>query len=187
MMKAQGEQKDAELRLQSLEEKRSEVEMKLYSGGITASRELEDMNKQLDMLERQRSDIEELALRSMDTSAVTLKNAQKAEAKLTALAEKYKKVRAAYKQEVAKVNAEIAKIEKERATLTGNITPAILAQYNTIRGKRKGIGVAMMGKDGACGACHTKLSSNLRDDILSGKNALTCEHCGRLLAPPLPV
>ena len=187
MVKAQGEQKDAELRLQSLEEKRTEVEKKLYSGGITASRELDDLNKQLDMLENQRGSFEEIVLRAMDTANVTLKNAQKAETKLTALSEKYKQVRAAYKQQVAKNNAEVAEIEKERIVLTAGITPAILARYEIIRGKRKGIGVAMMGKDGACGACHTKLSSNLRDDVLTSKNALTCEHCGRLLTPPLPV
>jgi len=56
MVKAQSEQKDAELKLQSLEEKRTEVEKTLYSGGITASRELDSLNMQLDMLERQRGD-----------------------------------------------------------------------------------------------------------------------------------
>ena len=88
MVKAQSEQKDAELKLQSLEEKRTEVEKTLYSGGITASRELDSLNMQLDMLERQRGDFEETVLKAMDFSNVSLKNAQKAEARLLALAEK---------------------------------------------------------------------------------------------------
>ncbi|MEI6432735.1 MAG: C4-type zinc ribbon domain-containing protein [bacterium] len=184
MVKAQSEQKDAELKLQSLEEKRTEVEKTLYSGGITASRELDSLNMQLDMLERQRGDFEETVLKAMDFSNVSLKNAQKAEARLLALAEKYKKVRAAYKQQAVKVAADVSEIEKERVGLITGITPTVLGRYDTIRMKRKGIGIALMGTDGACGACHTKLSSNLRDDVLVMKQPMTCEHCGRLLAPP---
>jgi exonuclease VII large subunit len=48
--KAQAEQKDAEMRLATVETKSAQVNKSLFSGTVTGSRELENLQRELEML-----------------------------------------------------------------------------------------------------------------------------------------
>jgi predicted nucleic acid-binding Zn-ribbon protein len=182
-LKAQAEQHDAEMRLQSIETKKVDVNKKLYGGTVTASRELENLQKEIEMLEHQKDAAEEKVLLAMEEANRALGTAQAAEAQLVALAEKYKSTRAAYKTQHAALSAEIAALEAERTTAARPVPAPLLTRYDAIRAKRGGIGAAPLQKDGTCGACHTKLNSHLIDDVRAGQSPQVCEYCGRILIP----
>jgi predicted nucleic acid-binding Zn-ribbon protein len=184
-LKAQANQQDAELRLKSIEEKSTQVTKTLYGGGVSASRELENLQRELDMLARQKADAEVKVLEAMDAAADALNTAHTTEARLLSLAEKYKRLRAAYKEKQAEVAKEMSAIEAERVEAVKPIPPALLSRYDTTRAKRGGIGVAPL-NDNICGGCQTKLNTNLVHDVREGKKEQLCEYCGRLLVPPLP-
>jgi|GEM_PF-1029443 hypothetical protein len=182
-MKAETEQKDAELQLQTIDAKMVQVNKTLYGGTVTASRELENLQRELDMLERQRGDAEEKVLIAMETVAQSVKQAQKREAFLLAVAAKYKKVRAAYKEQSTTFLEQIKTYEAQRKERVKDVPTPLLEKYDTIRSRRDGVGVVVMLDSGACGGCYTVLSKGLATAIRAGETIEVCEHCGRFLAP----
>jgi hypothetical protein len=182
-MHAQANQQDAELKLQSIETKAKAVDQKRYGGTALGARELQDLNSQAEMLWRQKDDAEEKTLVAMEAASEALAKAKAAETELLSLSERYKKVRAAYKERHAALAAEIAATEKERAEVIKPVTPTILARYDAIRARRGGVGIGVLSADNQCGACHTQVSSGIAGDARAAKSPQTCEHCGRLLVP----
>ena len=186
--KAQTDQKDAELRLTSLEAKVADVNKSLYGGKITATRELENLQKELDMLARQKSAQEDTILEAMEAAGEASAEADAAEKAAGELANSYRTLRANYKTRHAELTGEQTVCETERQTalvpLAGST--ALLTRYETLRKQKNGVAIAPLQNDGTCGACHTQLSSNLVDEIRAAKTVQMCEHCGRILsvAPP---
>jgi predicted nucleic acid-binding Zn-ribbon protein len=180
---AQTEQKDAEMRLQTIESKMAQVNKDLYGGKITASRELKNLQSEFEMLERQKSDAEEKVLLAMEAATLSLTSAQSAENHLKQVAEKYKTVRNLYKQKQAELSTELVQYEKERVITAAPVSPSLLARYNTVRAKRKGLGAAPLSPDGSCGACHTQLNTSLINGVRDAVTVHTCEYCGRILVP----
>src|SRR4051812_908559 len=60
------EQRNSELELKTLEEKKHETSKKLYEGRITAPRELQALEMEIAMLDRQRQRLDESLLRRLD-------------------------------------------------------------------------------------------------------------------------
>ncbi|GAB4454450.1 MAG: hypothetical protein OHK0029_09040 [Armatimonadaceae bacterium] len=183
-LKAETNQKDAELRLQSIDAKMVQVNKTLYGGTVTAARELENLQRELDMLERQRSDAEETVLISMETATVALAKAREHEAYLMALATKYKEVRALFKKESATFKKELDGYQAERTDAAKHVPQDLLTKYDAVRKRRDGIGIVYMLDNGACGGCYTLLSKGLASAIRTGESVEVCEFCGRFLALP---
>ena len=180
--KAQTEQKDAEMRLTSLEAKTAEVNKSLYGGKVTATRELENLQKELDMLARQKTAQEDTVLEAMEVAGAAGAEAETAEADANQLASAYRAVRASYKARHAELLTEQAMCEKEReAALLPLASAALLPRYETLRKQKNGVAITPLQSDGTCGACHTQLSGNLVDEIRAAKTVQMCEHCGRIL------
>jgi len=180
---AQAEQKDAEHHLQSIEEKTAQVNKTLYGGTVSAARELEHLQQELEMLARQKGTAEDNTLVAMEAANEAVAAAEAAEKKMQILAARYRKTRVVYKEKHDEYSAEIAGYEAERAEAVKPVPPALLAKYDSIRAKKSGIGAAPLADDGTCGGCHTRISSGLADDARSGKTVQLCEHCARILVP----
>jgi len=166
----------------ALEEKRQTVELSMMKAGV-APRELENLQKELEMIERQRESAEEIALMAMDSSGNTDTEAEELDKKMAAFASRYKKIRAAYKEQHAVLSREYSEAEAERIQIAAPVSPGLLKKYDSIRGKKAGIGVAPVGKEESCGACHTRMNTGLAQAVRAGEEAQICEFCGRLLAP----
>jgi len=183
---AQAEQKDAEMRGSTIDTKRAKVEKSMSDGSVMDARELQNLQKELEMLGRQKSDAEDKELLAMEAAENAVKAAEAAEQKQAKLASRYKKIRAAYKDEHARLSAEVAEYEKARVIAAKPVPAALLTRYDAIRARKGGIGAALLGDDGSCGACHTRINTNLADDARAGKAVQLCEYCGRILIPPPP-
>lgn len=183
VVKAQANQHDAEMRLESLETKAKQVNDRLYSGKVSSPREMEDLQRELEMLGRQKSDAESAVIEAMDTAAEAMKKGQEAEAAMTSLSDRYRVVRAKYKERHGILTAEIAGMEVERSIAVQALPAALLSKYEGIRAKKGGVGAAIVLPDGNCGGCHTKLSTSQEEDVRALQAAQLCEHCGRILIP----
>lgn len=182
--KAQSEQKDAELKLETIENKRKHEEKRLYSGTITGSRELENLQKELEMLGRQKESAEERVLLAMDAAAEAIATAEVAEKDQLVQAARFKKIRASYEARHKELTAEVAGLLAPREVAAKEVLDtALLTRYEAIRGKKQGIGCAAVGDDEACGACHTRVNSQAASAARKGETLVVCEHCGRILTP----
>lgn len=176
------EQRDAELRLQTIETKAAQIQKTLYAGTVRAPKELENLQLEAEMLGRQRDDAELKVLESMETASERLKAAESAESEMNSIASRYRKVRALYKQQHASLTEEIEADQKVRIEAIRPVPAPLLARYDMIRNRRQGIGAAAL--DGnSCGACHTQLNVTLLEEARALKDVTVCEYCGRILIP----
>jgi predicted nucleic acid-binding Zn-ribbon protein len=181
----QAAQKDAELKLLAIEEKIKQVNKTLYGGTIQSSRELGNLEKEIEMLGRQKDTAEEAVLIAMEAASQAGALADAAEAQQETLAGEYRAINATHKRRTAALTAELAALEPERAAAAAQVgDTALLARYDTIRGKKSnGVGIAPLAKDEVCGGCSTRINSTLALDARTGLAAQVCEYCVRLLAP----
>lgn len=182
--KAQSSQKDAELKLETIETKRKHEEKRLYSGSISGSRELENLQKEIDMLVRQKNSAEEEVLLAMDAAAEAVALAETAEREQLLQASRFKKVRANYEARHKELTAELEQLKAPRIAASAEVSSAeLLARYENLRGKKQGVGCAAVGTGDACGACHTRVNTQAADAARRGDSIVFCEHCGRILTP----
>lgn len=178
----QRRQKRIEDEVAGVEDKRRNIDGKLYGGDVTASKELLALQDEAtQLLERQRGmedeDLEimeqieelesDLAARA-DARSIVAGDRAGAEAELdTALAE---------------IEAEIADLGGRREGLVAPANPELLARYESLRSQYDGVPVARL-VDGRCDGCHIQLSAVAVDQMakMAEDAVVTCEECGRLL------
>jgi uncharacterized protein len=184
--KAQSEQKDAELKLETIETKRKQEEKRLYSGSVSGSRELENLQKEVEMLGRQKESAEEVVLLAMDAAAEAVALAETAEREQLLQASRFKKIRSHYEARNKELTAELESLKAPRVAAAAQVSrPDLLARYENLHSKKQGgIGCAPVGADDACGACHTRVNTQAANSARLGESIIYCEHCARILTPP---
>ena len=75
---------------------------------------------------------------------------------------------------------------EERGTLTAQITPQLLTEYEKIRKRWRGIAVSDA-TNGRCEACHIALRPQYFQELRRGEKLLYCETCQRILYYKPPV
>lgn len=182
--KAQLELKEAELKLESVEAKRKQVDKTLYGGTVQGARELDNLQKELDMLGRQKVTLEDAVLVAMEAAAAAVALAEVAEKEQLQCASRFKKTRAAYEAKHKELTAEIVSLQAPRAAAAKEISrPELLARYDSIRAKKQGVGCAPVSDDNTCSACHIRVNSQSADSARMGDALAFCEHCHRIMTP----
>lgn len=176
-----GELKDSELKLETLETKRKNYQQKLYQGSVTNARELANMEKEIDMMGRQRSDLDGSVLELMEQSEEAREAQTVAEAQAKQAEEHHTQIVAAYQARYATLAQEMVGLNAERQAAAAQVEDAsALKRYETLRAKLAGVGIAKI-EAGACGGCHMTLSSTVIKTVKENAAIQTCENCGRML------
>jgi len=179
--KAAGELKDNELKLSGIEAKRKQYQQKLYQGSVTNARELANIEREIEALGRQRSDLDGRILELMEEAEKLQEAADLAEAKARQAETHHADVVAAFRARHEALSLELAELQPRRAEAAAAITDAaLLKRYEAIRTKAGGVGIARVeGND--CGGCHMTLPSSIVKAVRESPDVQTCENCGRLL------
>lgn len=177
------EQRNAELELKSLEEKKHETSRKLYEGRVTAPRELQALEMEVGMLDRQRQRLDEAMLRRMDEIEQARKNVETAKVAVEEAEKALRIVKRRYEKESGRVDAELAKLTPERDRVANALKPDALRRYDDIR-KRSHNLAAVRIQNGACGGCRMKVGGALMRRVMAHDQYVYCESCNRYLFPP---
>lgn len=176
---ATAEMQDKELNLKSTEAKQKTFHDKMYSGKVSNPKELESMEKEIEMLGRQKGTLEERILELMDiieTRKAAIATASVVvdgyEAELAALTEKVK-------GETDILNDRIQQLTADREKALANVAPVLLKRYEAMRAR---LGVAVSRIEAAsCTACHTQITSGLMNALRNAEDIQTCENCSRII------
>ena len=153
---------------------------RLYAGGISA-READNLRREVEMLERNKSSMEDEILVLMER-----REEQEAdEARLvsdleTATAEKTRLedlIRAEWKE----IDAQIARKEARKADIAPLIESELQELYDELRVTKEGVAVGRLA-DGVCGGCHLRLSAAEQGQVVKA-DPPRCLHCRRILVP----
>jgi predicted nucleic acid-binding Zn-ribbon protein len=170
--------------LASTETKIADVDRKLYSGTVTAPRELQAMQADVASLKRHRSDIEDEVLAAMGDSDPLDVEIGRLESRRAAFEAEAETLRSAIEEATAVIDGELATELDARKAAAADIPDDLLSQYERLRSRLDGVGAARL-VNGRCSGCHLTLPATELDRIRHGDADTVglCDQCGRILVP----
>jgi len=169
-----------EMKTQKIAEDRSELADSLYGGKVTNVKELEQMQRKVDLLDAEKKKLE-------DEMLVLMESIENREEKLEETAEKIKDCRReleekekALENKLQELNKELAGLETERKRLAEQIDEKLMTKYEYLAEKYGGMALAAVTND-ICGGCRVFISSAQRGHLYNPGAMVYCENCGRLL------
>jgi|SRR5579862_7124751 len=177
-------QEDLEQQIGALTSRRRSIEERLYGARGGAARDLQAMDDEVRHLRQRRSELEDAELELM-VAAEPL-DAELGE--LTAERERVLAValrlRSVIGEAEASIDDELADRRAVRASAAGSVPQDLLDRYEALRARLGGTGAARL-VGNRCSGCHLELPAMEVDRIrrLAPGTVVTCEQCGRILAP----
>ncbi len=172
---------DATLILDSTRTKITEVETKLYGGNVRDHRELQDLDKELSFLKRDVEIQEYQALELLDV----LEKTQQLFSKLAKVLQKdnvnWGLMQKRLVVEKERLSTELSKLKNYRDVVAKDISMPALTMYERLRIPKAGRPVSKIQR-GMCTTCHVSVPTQLEQKVKQGRQDLTCNNCGRMLA-----
>ena len=164
--------------------KADEADKHLYSGSTNSPRELQAMQADVDMLRRQRSDLEDQELEVMEARETLDGELAALEALSAAVVAEIERLQGLIAVAEGEIDAELAVEDAAWATQAGIVPESLLADYQRRRAQNKGAGAARL-VGTSCTACHLSVPSTEAEQIRKseGVNIAYCDNCGAILVP----
>ncbi|MHB1533639.1 MAG: zinc ribbon domain-containing protein [Acidimicrobiales bacterium] len=171
--------------LGAAEQRSKQVSRRMYSGEISAARELQAMAADVESLDARASDLEDRILALLEEREPLDAAADALEEELTALGERHQAVTAALGVAEAAIDEELADLIAERTRAAAGIPADLMEAYERIRSRQSGVGAARL-VGSRCDGCHLSLPATEVDRIrhLPADALVTCDQCGRILVRP---
>jgi predicted nucleic acid-binding Zn-ribbon protein len=158
--------------LASVERRAGELQRRLYSGTVTAPRDLQAMQADAASFERHRGKVEDELLEVMEQ---LVEERSRAEDEAEALRGRIEEAGAAIDSAL--------RVELEgRAAALVNLPDDLVSLYERLRHKLNGVGAARL-VNGTCDGCHLALPATQLDSVkfLPADAVVRCDQCGRIL------
>lgn len=168
--------------VQLVRDKANDVNVKLYSGTVTASKELQALQLDLEGLNTKIAKLEDAELEAMSQR-------EDLEAALADVTTKLGELQATVQRADAEIVAGEAEVEallveeqQRRAEAAATISASLLADYETRRTNNRGQGAARLIGD-TCQACRLSIPATEVDQVRhdSTGTAWYCDNCGAIL------
>ncbi|MFU8794640.1 MAG: zinc ribbon domain-containing protein [Dethiobacteria bacterium] len=172
--------KELEMKIQKIVDDRKDLNDGLYSGKTTSAKELEQMQRKMDILAEEKKKYEDRLL-------VLMESVEEQEGALNALNDQINEIERLLKdkeekleQELSLYRSELSKMDNIRVGKTEGIEQKYLDRYTMLSEKYKGQALALVEND-ICGGCRVFISSAQRGHLYNPGALVYCENCGRLL------
>jgi hypothetical protein len=169
-----------ELDVASVNDKLKANQERLYGGKVRNPKELSGLQEEAGALRRRRSELEDHELELM-------MEMEGQEAELAERQARLRQIEAGWREEQARLQAErdrlaqeLRELEEEQEDMRAPIPPRDLADYDDLRQRYGGIGIAML-KRGICQVCGVDVPTGVADAVGRGEGRHYCPVCNRLL------
>lgn len=164
----------------TFEAKLSSVAKKLHDGSVANPRELVALQAEHDMLQRKRSEVEDLELEVMILLESLGPQVAEATARLDDARSSLDEARKVHDDVVGELRTDLDRRLAERQTVIDGIEPKLLAVYDKVR-RRSPVGAAALDGD-VCTACHMKLTAPEVTEVREAQVG-RCPSCDVILVP----
>jgi predicted nucleic acid-binding Zn-ribbon protein len=172
-------QRDQELVLQSLDQKRQASEQRLYGGKIRNPKELSDLQEEVASLGRRRASIEDELLETMVMVEEGEAEEREASESLRRTSGQWERDQAELQVEKETLESRLLELSALRQQRVASIPPVDLKSYEHLRPRKRGVVVAILQGD-ECQGCMTTVSAARVKEARSDTLAY-CGTCGRIL------
>lgn len=165
-----------------VEAKITREDAKLYSGEVTGMKELTALQDEIASLKRRQRDLEDRVIELMETAEPLDEHLASFAEQRSAAEARMAEISQAITVAEAEIDVEVERELRERTAAAGAIDAELLTQYDAIRERAGGIGVARF-TNGLCEGCHLTMSAMETDRIKKAPadELVQCESCERLL------
>lgn len=158
------------------------LERKMYSGEVTATRDLMAMTEEVESLRKRCSGLEDLALGAIEEREQLEGQIAEIEEQRGSLLDSAGVVQARLGEAEAEIDAEAAGERSARDRLAAELPADLVGDYERLRVRLGGIGAArLVGQ--SCTGCHLTLPATEIDRFrhLDPSVVVYCDQCGRIL------
>jgi predicted nucleic acid-binding Zn-ribbon protein len=160
------------------------IEERARSAAAGSYRDQEAMAAEIEALGRRRSELEELELEVLEAAEPLDARLAQIDADRAPLVVKVEAGRVAVSVAAEEIDAAIAAAAGDRSALAAGIPALLLGEYEALRQRLDGVGVARLVR-GVCAGCHLALPATEVDRLHKAApgSIAHCEQCGRILVP----
>lgn len=173
------QQQDLELEIGTLNSKHSKAQEKLYSGKVANPKELIDIQKEVDSLQRHINMLEERLLETMTAFETAQTEEQTAQQQYSHLDDASKQAQTRLTSEKQTIATRISYLLEQRKTEQRRISADILQQYDQVRRTKRYPWITTVNMQ-SCATCQTTLPNVVTKRVVQG-DIVICSSCGRLL------
>jgi predicted nucleic acid-binding Zn-ribbon protein len=154
---------------------------RLYAGGMSA-RDADYLRREVEMLERKKSDMEEEVLELMEQREQHAARLDELNAQLTDAEQVKSTHEATITTAWAEIDGRLARKEERKKDIVPLIPEDLLDTYERLRSQKDdGVAVGRLA-DGVCGACHLRLTP-AEQLHATRRDPPRCIHCNAILVP----
>jgi hypothetical protein len=176
-----GESKDLELANGGIVEKLKRIDKELYGGKVVSPKEVENLNKEIASLKRQRDKNDDRLMELMELTPPAEETAVKWNRALDQRRKMLAARQVEAKAERSALETEYKGLAAQRPEIAKIVNPSLLARYEGIKAKHGGVGMVEVNiRDNTCTGCGTHLPERTIQGLKDDK-PMACETCHRLL------
>jgi predicted nucleic acid-binding Zn-ribbon protein len=177
-----GRQRLLEDRIAAAAKRRHEIEQRMESGEVSASRDLQAMDHEVHHLSARQAQFEEEEIALLEEEEPLDSLLMEREAAASSLAADAGRLSAAIDEAEGEIRLSIAEEERLRAESAARLPVDLAARYEKLRARLGGVGAARLVGD-RCDGCHLTLPSVEFERIrhLAPGEFATCPQCDRIL------
>ncbi len=177
-----GRQRHLEEQIAATAKRRHEIEQRMQSGTITASRDLQAMDHEVVQLAERQSSLEDAELVLLEEQEPLDARLDEDRRALAALEVEAARLQAAIAEAETEIDAAVAVELEERDKLFPGLPPELAERYEALRSHLGGVGAARL-VGNRCDGCHLTLPSVEVERIrrLPPDEFATCPQCDRIL------
>ena len=176
---AKKDQRAREKDLEVVQAKRSKTEGRLYE--VKTNKEYSAVLAEIEDIKQEKGRVEEEILVLMDSQERLAADIKDTESRFKIREAQGKQEEAAFQEKLGVVETDLALVRTERAELTRQLPPAVLADYDKLLKARGGLALAQVVKPNLCGGCRMTVTPQRLQELRAQSALLPSESCGRYL------
>lgn len=169
-----------EMNTQKIVDDRKELSENMYGGKVSNIKELEQMQRKMDLLAAEKKKLEDNILNLMESIEEQESSLEQISAELNHSRQDLEGKEKQLTDELLQLERELARLEEERINIAGKIEAKYMNKYVMLAEKNQGQALARVVED-LCSGCRVYISSGLRGKLYNPAAMVYCENCGRLL------
>ena len=147
---------------------------------VKNNKEYQAMLKEIEIAESSRGDIETEIISILEALDKLSGLVNKDEEALKHSKNKYEQEKKIIEDDLNTIDADVLDWEKKRMDLQKKVSDDLLARYEKIKKRNKGVGVISVWK-AVCNGCHMNIPPQLYNELQKSNELLSCPNCNRII------
>lgn len=176
------EQTKAEADVEQVRSRIDRDRQRLDGGMVASPKELENLQSEIQSLQRRQGDLEEIVLDVMERRETNQSSLDEATGERASIESELATVTVARDAALAELDEQASKATAKRGQIAETIAGDLLALYDKLRGQQGGVGAAALAQR-RCQGCNLNLNTVDLNAIRAAADdeVLRCEECRRIL------